>query len=170
MEGIWDSLQQATNSRSWKLVELAIWFDSSLSSVQFSHSVISDSLRPHELQNARPPCASPTPGVYPLMSNESVMPSDHLILCHPLLFLPSMFPNITVFSNESALRIRWIKYWSFSFNISPSNVYSAMTSFRIDWLDLLAGRSLDLISLGLSRVFSSTTVQKHQFFNTQLSL
>ena len=95
-------------------------------------SVMSDSLRPHELQNARPPCASPTPGVYPLMSNESVMPSDHLILCHPLLFLPSMFPNITVFSNESALRIRWPKYWSFSFNMSPPNEHPGVISFRMD--------------------------------------
>ena len=72
-----------------------------------------------------------------LMSIESVMPSNHLILCHPLL-LPSIFPSIRVFSNESALRIRWPKYWSFSFNISPSNEYSGLISFRMDWLDLLA--------------------------------
>ena len=72
------------------------------------------------------------------MSIESVMPSNHLILCHPLLLLPSIFPGIRVFSNESALRIRWPKYWSFSFSISPSNVYSGLTSFRMDWLDLLA--------------------------------
>ena len=72
-----------------------------------------------------------------LMSIESVMPSNHLILCRPLLLLPSIFPSIRVFSNESALRIRWPKYWSFSFNISPSNEYSGLISFRIDWLDLL---------------------------------
>ena len=72
------------------------------------------------------------------MSTESVMPSNHLILCHPLLFLPSIFPNIRVFSNESALRIRWPKYWSFSFNISPSNEHPGPISFRMDWLDLLA--------------------------------
>ena len=73
-----------------------------------------------------------------LMSIESVMPSNHLILCHSLLLLPSIFLNIRVFSNESALRIRWPKYWSFSFNISPSNECSGLISFRIDWLDLLA--------------------------------
>ena len=73
-----------------------------------------------------------------LMSIESVRPSNHLILCHPLLLLPSIFPNIRVFSNESVLRIRWPKYWSFSFSISPSNEYSGLISFRIDWLDLLA--------------------------------
>ena len=73
-----------------------------------------------------------------LMSIESVMPSNHLILCHPLLLLPSIFPSIRVFSNESVLRIRWPKYWSFSFSIIPSNEYSGLISFRMDWLDLLA--------------------------------
>ena len=73
-----------------------------------------------------------------LMSTESKMPSNHLILCHPLLLLPSIFPSIRVFSNESALCIRWPKYWSFSFSISPSNEYSGLISFRIDWFDLLA--------------------------------
>ena len=73
-----------------------------------------------------------------LTSIESVMPSNHLILCHPLLLLPSIFPSIRVFSNESVLRSRWSKYWSFSFNISPSNEYSVLISFRMNWLDLLA--------------------------------
>ena len=73
-----------------------------------------------------------------LMSIESLMPSSHLILCYPLLFLPSIFPGIRVFFNESALRIRWPKYWSFSFNISPSNEHPGLMSFRMDWLDLLA--------------------------------
>ena len=73
-----------------------------------------------------------------LMSIESVMPSSHLILCHPLLLLPSVFPSISVFSSESALRIRWTKYWSFSFSISPSSEYLGLISFRMDWLDLLA--------------------------------
>ena len=73
-----------------------------------------------------------------LVSIELVMPSNYLILCHPLLLLPSTFPHIRVFSNESVLCIRWPKYWSFSFNISPSNEYSGLTSFRVDWLDLLA--------------------------------
>ena len=91
--------------------------------VQFSRSVMSDSFRPHGLQHARPPCPSPTPGVY---SNVLVMPSNHLIPCHPLLLSPSIFPSIRVFSNESALCIRWPKYWSFSFSISPSNEYSGL--------------------------------------------
>ena len=96
------------------------------SSVQFSRSVVSDSLRPHESQHARPPCPSPTP-----MSIESVMPSNHLILCRRLLLPPSIFPSIRVFSNESALHIRQPKYWSFSFSISPSNEHSGLISLRI---------------------------------------
>ena len=92
------------------------------------------------------------------MSIESVMPSNHLILYHPLLLLPSIFPSIRVLSNESALRIKWPKYWNFS--ISPSNEYSGLISFRIDWFDSLQSR-------GLSRVFSNTTVQKHQLFSPQ---
>ena len=95
------------------------------------------------------------------MSIESVMLSNHLILCHPLLSLPSNFPSI--FSNESVLHIRWPKYWSFSLNISPSNEYSGLVYFRIGWL-------ISLQSRGLSRVFSNTTVQKHQFFGAVLSL
>ena len=98
-----------------------------------------------------------------LTSIELAMPSNHLILHHPFFLLPSIFPSISVFSNESALCMRWPKYWSFSFNISPFNEHSGLISFRIDWLDLLAVQ-------GLSRVFSNTTVQKHQFFSTQLSL
>ena len=106
----------------------------------FSCSVMSDSLRPHGLQHARLPCPSPIPGACSskLMSIKSVMPSNHLILCRPFLLLPSIFPNIKVFSSESSLCIRWPKYWSFSFSISPSNEYSGLTSFRIDWFDLLA--------------------------------
>ena len=108
------------------------------SSVQFSLSVVSDSLRPHELQHARPPCPSPTPGVHSDSSIESVMPSSHLIVCCPLLLLPPIPPSIRVFSNESTLRIRWPKYWSFSFSISSSNDHPGLISFRMDWLDLLA--------------------------------
>ena len=81
-----------------------------------------------------------------LMSIGSVTPSNHLILCHPLLLLPSVFPGIRVFSNESVLRVRWPKSWSFSFSISPSNEYSGLISFRMDWLDLL---TIDLLSDGL---------------------
>ena len=98
-----------------------------------------------------------------LMSIASVMPSNHLILCCPRLLLPSIFPSIRVFSNESVLHIRWPKYWSFNFSISPSNEYSGLISFRMDWLDLLAVQRT-------SRVFSNTTVQKHQLFSVQLSL
>ena len=131
------------------------------SSVQFSCSVVFDSLRPHERQaslsinNSQRP---PKP-----MFIELVMPSNHLILCRPLLLLPSIFPSIRVFSNDSALCIRSPKYWSFSFNICPSNEHPELISFRMDWLDLLAVK-------GLSRVFSNTTVQNHQFFGPQLSL
>ena len=104
---------------------------------QFSSVVQScPTLLPHGLQHARLPCPSPTPRVY---SNSCpLMPSNHLILCHPLLLLPLIFPSIRVFSNESVLCIRWPKYWSFSFNISPSNEYSGLISFRMDWFDLLA--------------------------------
>ena len=98
------------------------------------------------------------------MSIESVIPSNPLTLYHPLLILPSVFPGIRVFSNESALRVRWPKYWSFNFNISSSNEHSGLVSFRMDWLDLLAVQGT------LKRVFSNTTVQKHQFFCVQLSL
>ena len=97
------------------------------------------------------------------MSIESVIPSNHLILCWSLLLLPSIFPSIRVFSNESALPIRWSKYWSFSFNISPSNEYLGLIS--LGWTGWIS-----LQSKGLSRVFSNTTVQKHQFSGTQLCL
>ena len=106
-------------------------------SIQFSHSAVSNSLQPHELQHARPPVHPQLPESTKPMSIESMMPSNHLILCCPLLFLPSIFPSIRVFSNESALCIRWPKYWSFSFNISPSNEQPGLISFRMDWLDLL---------------------------------
>ena len=99
---------------------------------------MSDSLRPHGLQHARLPSFTVSWSLLKLMSIESVMPSNHLILCHPILLPPSIFPSIRVFSNESVLRIMWPKHWSFSFGISPSNEYSGLISFRIDWLDLLA--------------------------------
>ena len=106
---------------------------------QFSRSVVSDSLRPHGLQHARLPCPSPKlPELAQTHSIESVMPSNHLILCHPLLLLPSIFPSIRVFSSESVLHIRWPEYWSFNFITSPSNEYSGLISFRTAWLDLLA--------------------------------
>ena len=103
-----------------------------------SCSVVSDSFRSHESQHARPPCPSPTPRVYSnSCSIETVIPSNHLILCHPLLLPPSIFPSIRVFSNESVLHVRWPKYWSLSLSISPSNKYSGLISSRMDWLNLL---------------------------------
>ena len=116
-------------------------FTELFSSVQFSHSVVSDSLRLHRLQHARLPCPSPTPGACSNSSLESVMPSNHLILCHPLLLLPFIFPSIRVFSKESVLRIRWPKYWSFNFSISPSNEYSGLISFKIFGSDLMKSLS-----------------------------
>ena len=104
-------------------------------SVQFNHSVVSDSLPPHGLQHARLPCPSPTPGP---CSNSC--PSNHLILCCPLLLLPSIFPIIRVFSNESVLHIRWPRYWSFSFSTNPSSEFSGLISFRMDWFDFLAAQ------------------------------
>ena len=110
-----------------------------ISSVQFSHSVVSDSLQPHRTA-ARQASLSITNSQSPpkSMSIESMMPSNHLILCHPLLLLPPIPPSIRVFSNKSTLRMRWPKYWSFSFSISPSNEHPGLISFRTDWLDLLA--------------------------------
>ena len=105
-------------------------------SVQFSRSVLSNSLRPHTRQASL--SITNSRSLLKLMSSESVMPSNHFILCHPLLLLPSIFPSIRVFSKESALRIRWPKYWSFRFNISPSNEHPGLISFRMDCLDLLA--------------------------------
>ena len=99
-----------------------------------------------------------------LMSSKLVMTSNHLIFSHPLLLPPSVFPSIRVFTNESVLCIRWPKYWSYSFSISPSNEHSGLISLRIDWFSLLAVQGT------LKRVFSNMTVQKHQFFSAQLSL
>ena len=125
-------------------------------SVQFTCSVMSDSLQPHESQHARPPCPSPTPGVH-----SDSHPSSPW--CHPAISssvipfssCPQIPPSITVFSNESTLHMRWPKYWSFSFSIIPSKEHPRLISFRMDWLDLL--------------VFSNTAVQKHQFFGAQVS-
>ena len=132
-----------------------------LSSLQFSRSVVSESLRPHGLQHSRPPCPSPTHRVY---SNSCPLSwwCHPTILCHPLLLLPSIFPNIRVFSNESVLPIRCPKYWSFSFSITPSKEHQ-------DWSPSEWTGWISLQSKGLSRVFSNTTVQKHQFFSIQLS-
>ena len=135
----------------------------SVQSVQFSRSVVSDSETPWSAAHQASLFITISRSSPKLMSIESVMPSSHLILCRPLLLLPPVAPSIRVFSNESTLHMRWPKYWSFSFSISPSNEHPERISFRMDWLDLLAVQ-------GFSKVFSNTTVQKHQFFSTQLSL
>ena len=130
----------------------------------FSPSVVSDSVTPWTAAHQASLSITSSQNLLKLMSIKSVMPSNHLILCHPLLLQPSVFPSIRVFSNESVLHIRWPKYWSFSFSISPSNEYSELISYAIDWFDLLAVQEL-------SRVFPNTTVQKHhQFFGAQPSL
>ena len=127
---------------------------------QISRSVMSDSLQPHESQHARPPCPSPTPRVY-----SDSRPSSQW--CHPAISssiihfssCPQSLPASESFPMSQTLRMRWPKYWSFSFSIIPSKEIPGLMSFRMDWLDLLATK-------GLSRVFSNTTVQKHQFFGT----
>ena len=137
-------------------------------SVQFSRSVVSDSLKPHESQHTRPPCLSPTPGVHPNSTSiESAMPSSHLILCHPLLLHP-IPPSIRVFSNESTLHMRWPKYWSFSFSISPSKEHPGLIAFRMDWLDLLAVQGT-LKSLLQHHSSKASILQHSAFFTVQLS-
>ena len=129
-------------------------------SVQFSHSVVSDSLRPHGPQDLS---ITNSQSLLKLMSIESVMPSNHLIVCRPLLLPASIFLSIRVFSNESVLCIGWPKYWSFSFkSVLPMNIH--------DWFLLWWTAWISLQSKGLSRVFFNTTDQKHQFFGAHLSL
>ena len=129
------------------------------------------SLRARALQQARLPCPSVTNSrnLLKLMSIESVMPSNHLILCHPLLLLPSIFPSIRVFSNESVLHIRWPNYWSFIFSISPSNEYSGLISFWMDWFDLLAVQGT-LKSLLQHHSSKASILQRSAFCIVQLSL
>ena len=128
----------------------------------FSRSVVSNSLRPHRLQYPGLPFLPISWSLLKLMSIESVMPSNHLILCCPLLLLPSIFPSIRVFSDESVLRIRWPKYWSFSFSISPSNEYSGLISFKIDWFEPLAVQGT-LKSL-LQHHSSKVSILRHSAF------
>ena len=130
---------------------------------------MSNSLRPHGLKACQASLSiTNSRSLLKLMSIESVMPSNHLILCRPLLFLPSIFPSIRVFSNESALHIRWPKYWSFSFSISPSNEYSGLISFRMDRLDLLAvqGTLKNLLQHHSSK---ASILWRSAFFIVQLS-
>ena len=123
--------------RVWKLFYTLCTLTSCVVVMLFSCSVVSDSLHPYGLQHARL-CFTISWGLLKLVSVELVMPSNHLILYCPILLWPSIFPSIRVFSNKSALHIRWWKYWSFSFSISPCNEYSGLICFRMDWLDLLA--------------------------------
>ena len=138
--------------------------------VQFSSVAQSDSLRACGLQHTRLPCSSPIPGAY---SNSCPLswwchPTIYLILSHPLLLLPSIFPSIRLFSNESVLCIRWPKYWSFSFSISPSNEYSGLISFRIVWFDLLAVQGT-LKSLLQHHSSKASILWRSAFFVVQLS-
>ena len=137
-------------------------------SVQFSCSVMSDSANPWTAAQQASLSITNTQSLPQIMSIKSEVPSNHLILCRPLLLLPSVYPSIRVFSNESVFCIRWPKYWSFSFSISPSNEYSGQ------WFPLGLTGLISLQPKGLSRVFSNITVQKHhsshQFFCIQLSL
>ena len=125
-------------------------------------------LQPYGLQHARFPCLSYLLEFVPIQSIDLMMSSTHFILCHPLLLLPSIFPSIRVFSNESALPVRWPKYWSFSFSISPSNEYSGLISFRIDWFDLLAVQGT-LKSLLQHYSLKASILQCSTFFMVQLS-
>ena len=137
-----------------------------VSSVLFSRSVVSDSVRPHERQASL--SITNSQSLLKSMSTESVMPSSHLILCHPFLLLPPIPPRIRVFSNESTLHIRWPKYWSFSFSISPSNEHPGLISFRMDWLDLLAVQGT-LKSLLQNHSSKASILQHSAFFTVQLS-
>ena len=140
------------------------FYKASEPSVQFSSVTQSCPTLCNHMNHSKPdfPVHHKLPESTQPMSIELVMPSSHLILCRPLLLLPSIPPSIRLFSNESTLRMRWPKYWSFSFSIIPTNEHPGLISFRMEWLDLPAVQ-------GLSRVFFNTTVQKHQFFSAQLS-
>ena len=129
---------------------------------QFSHSVMSNSLRLHALRHQAHLSSTISQNLLKFKSTESVKLSSHLILCRPLFLMPSIFPSIRVFSNESALCIGWPKYWSFSFSISPANEHPGLIFRMTGWISLQ--------STGLSRILSNTTVQKHQVFGTQLPL
>ena len=140
----------------------------SFSSVQFSRSVMSDSATPWTAAQQASLSITNSRSLLKLMSIELVMPSNHLILCCPLLLLPLIFPSLRVFSNESALCIRWPKYWNFSFSISLSNEYSGLIYFRMDWLDLLAVQGT-LKSLHQHHSSKASILQCSAFFIVQLS-
>ena len=146
-----------------------IWSDRhTISSVQFSHSIMSDSLRPHELQHARPPCPFPTPAVHSDSRPLSRWCHPAVSSYHPLLLLPPVPPSIRDFSNESTLRMRWPKYWSFSFSIIPSKEHPRLTAFRMDWLDLLAAQGT-LKSLLQHHNSKASILRCSAFYIVQLS-
>ena len=150
----------------WKTIALTI--ELYIFSLLQSHSLMSASLLPHGLQHTRLPYPSLTTGVYSITCPLSWWCHPTISSCHPLLLLPSIFPSIRVFSNDSALRIRWPKYWSFSFSISPSNEYSGLISFRMDWLGLLAVQGT-LKSLLQYHSLKASILQRSAFFVVQLS-
>ena len=137
-------------------------------SVQFSHSVMSDSATPWTAAHQASLSITNSWSLLKLKSIKSVMPSNNLFLCHPLLLLPSIFPIIRVFPKESVLHIKWPEYWNFSFNISPSNEYSGLIPFRIYWFDLLAGQGT-LKSLLQHHSSKTSVLQCSAFFIVQLS-
>ena len=158
--------EQLNNNGNMVILRLTFWKTvilSAFSSVQSSRSVVSDSVTLWAAARQASLRITDSRSSLRLTSIESVTPSSRLILCRPLLLLPSIFPSIRVFSKESVLHIRWPKYWSFSFSISPSNEYSRLISFRINWLDLFTVQ-------GTLKSVLNTTVQKHQLFAAQLSL
>ena len=154
----WDLLKEVT----------IIFITSTIVSVQFSHLVVSDSATPWTAAHQASLSITNSQSYLKLMSIESVMPSNRLIFCCPLLLPPSIFPSIRVFSNESTLFMRWPKYWSFSFNISPSNEHSGLISFRMDWLDLLAVQGT-LKSLLRHHSSKASILWHSAFFIVQLS-
>ena len=137
-------------------------------SVQFSRSIMSNSVNPWTAACQASLSITNSQSLLKLISIESVMPSNHLILCHPLLFPPSLFPSIRVFSNESVLLIRWAKYWSFSFSISPSNEFSGLISFRMDWFNQIAAQGT-LKSLLQHHSSKASILWCSAFFTIQLS-
>ena len=157
VEGLWEQHRQQPLHRIYATC-----------SVQFSCSVVSDSLRPRGLQHARPPCPSPTPGVHSNSCPSSQWCHPTISSCHPLLLLLSIFPSIRVSSNESVLRIRWPKYWSLSFNIRPSSEHSVLISFRMNWSDLLAVQGT-LKSLLQHHSSKASILRRSAFFIVQLS-
>ena len=158
-------LKWNTNSKEWKKIYI---LEVVISSVQFSRSVVSNSLRPHESQHSRPPCPSPTPGVHSDSRPSSQWCHPAISSCLPLLLLPPIPPSITVFSNESTLCMRWPKYWSSSFSIIPSKEHPGLISFRMDWLDLLAVQGT-LKSLLQYHSSKASILRCSAFFTVQLS-